>query len=135
MSGKNTRQKGLNRTEIEQVDIVLIDFSYSDLKRSKLRPALVMSNSAYNSTSLDIVALRITSQPKRRWAVKITNKDVGRGFLEVESYVKVDSIFTVENNMIAKFVGKLNEMKINEVKLKLDELFDVGCRGCLEMIG
>ncbi len=56
-SGKNTRQKGMNRTEIEQGDIVLIDFLYSDLKRSKLRPALVMSNSVYNSTSLDIVAL------------------------------------------------------------------------------
>jgi len=135
MSGKNTRQKGLNRTEIEQGDIVLIDFSYSDLKRSKLRPALVMSNSVYNSTSLDIVALRITSKPKRKWAVKITNKDVGRGFLEVESYVKVDSIFTIENNMIAKFVGKLNEMKINKVKLKLDELFDVRCRGCWDTIG
>jgi mRNA-degrading endonuclease toxin of MazEF toxin-antitoxin module len=94
-----------------------------------------MSNSVYNSTSLDIVALRITSKPKRKWAVKITNKDVGRGFLEVESYVKVDSIFTIENNMIAKFVGKLNEMKINEVKLKLDELFDVRCRGCWDMIG
>ena len=135
MPGKNTRQKGLNRAEIEQGDIVLIDFSYSDLKRSKLRPALVMSNSAYNSTSLDIVALRITSKPKRKWAVKITNKDVGRGFLEVESYVKVDSIFTTENNMIAKFVGKLNEMKINEVKLKLDELFDVRCHGCWDLIG
>jgi len=135
ISGKNMRQKGLNKNEIEQGDIVLIDFSYSDLKRSKLRPALVMSNSVYNSTSLDIVALRITSKPKRKWAVKITNKDIGGGFLEVESYVKVDSIFTIENNMIAKVVGKLNEMKINEVKLKLDELFDVRCRGCLGMIG
>ena len=135
ISGKNMRQKGLNRNGIEQGDLVLIDFSYSDLKRSKLRPALVMSNSVYNSTSLDIVALRITSKPKRRWVVKITNKEVGVGFLEVESYVKVDSIFTVETNLIAKVVGKLNEMKINEVKLKLDELFDVGCRGCLEMIG
>ena len=135
MSGKNTRQKGLNRTEIEQGDIVLIDFSYSDLKRSKLRPALVMSNSAYNSTSLDIVAPRITSKLKRRWVVKITNKEVGHGFLEVESYVKVDSIFTVETNLIAKVVGKLNEMKINEVKLKLDELFDVRCRGCWDVIG
>ena len=55
--------------------------------------------------------------------------------MEVESYVKVDSIFTIENNMIAKFVGKLNEMKINEVKLKLDELFDVRCRGCWDVIG
>ncbi len=45
ISGKNMLQKGLNKSDIEQGDIVLVDFSYSDLKRSKLRPALVMSNS------------------------------------------------------------------------------------------
>jgi mRNA-degrading endonuclease toxin of MazEF toxin-antitoxin module len=33
--------------EMEQGDIVLIDFSYSDLKRSKIRPALVISNSRH----------------------------------------------------------------------------------------
>jgi len=59
----------------------------------------------YNSTSLDIVALRITSKPKRRWVVKITNKEVGVGFLEVESYVKVDSIFTVETKPDCKGCG------------------------------
>jgi len=80
----------LRKSEIEQGDIVLIDFSYSDLKRSKFRPALVISNSRYNSTSLDVIVLRITSKSKREWAIEITNKDVESGFLEVESYVKVD---------------------------------------------
>ncbi len=110
---------------MEQGDIVLIDFSYSDLKRSKIRPALVMSNSRYNSTFLDLVVLRITSKPKREWAVKITNKDVVSGFLEVESYVKVNSIFTIEKKIVAKVVARLKVEKVNEVKMKLVGLFEV----------
>ena len=80
-------------------------------------------HSVYNSTSLDVVALRITSKQKRRWAIKITNKDMENGFLEIESYVKIDSIFTIENVLIAKIVGKLSEKKINEIRMRLDELF------------
>jgi mRNA interferase MazF len=112
-------------SKLEQGDIALIDFSYSDLKRSKFRPALVISNSRYNLTSLDVVVLRITSKPKKEWAVKIMNKDVESGFLEVESYVNVDSIFTVERKMVAKVVARLKEEKVDEVKMKLGELFEV----------
>ncbi len=125
MSGKNMQRKSLQMSEMGQGDIALIDFSYSDLKRSKFRPALVISNSRYNSTSLDLVVLRITSKPKKEWAIKITNEDVERGFLEVESYVKVDSIFTIEKKLVAKVVGKFKEEKVDEVKMKLAELFEV----------
>ncbi|MGB7531659.1 MAG: type II toxin-antitoxin system PemK/MazF family toxin [Halobacteriota archaeon] len=118
------QRKSLQRSEIEQGDIVLIDFSYSDLKRSKFRPALVISNSRYNSTSLDVIVLRITSKSKKEWAIEITNKDVDSGFLEVESYVKVDSIFTIEKMMVAKVVAKLKVEKVDEVKMKLAELFE-----------
>ena len=117
MYGKNMQRKSLQRSKIEQGDIVLIDFSYSDLKRSKFRPALVISNSRYNSTSLDVIVLRITSRPKRVWAIKITNKDVARGFLEVESYVKGDSIFTMKKKMIAKVVARLKVEKVDEKTL------------------
>jgi mRNA interferase MazF len=117
--------KSLQKNEVAQGAIVLIDFSFSDLKRSKYRPALVISNSGYNSRSLDLVVLRITSKPKIELAIKITNKDVVRGFLEVESYVKVDSIFTIEKRMIAKVVAQLNTEKLSAVKQKLMELFDI----------
>jgi mRNA interferase MazF len=116
-------RKSLQKNELEQGSIVLIDFSFSDLKRSKYRPALVISNSSYNKRFLDIVALRITSKPKKECAIKITNKDVTNGFLEVESYVKVDSIFTIEKQMIAKVIAQLNEEKLSAVKQKLLELF------------
>jgi len=39
--------------------------------------------------------------------------------------VKVDSIFTIEKRMIAKVVARLKEEKIEEVKMKLAELFEV----------
>jgi len=86
---------------------------------------LVISNSRYNVTSLDVVVLRITSKPTREWVIKITNKDVESGCLEVESYVKVDSIFTIEKKMVAKVVARLKVWKVDEVKMKLDELFVV----------
>jgi mRNA interferase MazF len=126
MSGKSMPQKSLPRNSPEQGDIVLVEFSYSDLKRSKFRPALVISTSRYNVSSLDVVVLRITSKPQRVWAIKITNNDLETGFLEVVSYVKIDSLYTVEQKMVAKIVATLNAAKLAEVKLMLRELFDLG---------
>jgi len=39
--------------------------------------------------------------------------------------VKVDSIFTIEKKMVAKVVGKLKSEKVEAVKMKLVELFEV----------
>jgi mRNA-degrading endonuclease toxin of MazEF toxin-antitoxin module len=75
---------------------------------------------------LDVVVLRITSKPQRVWAIKITNNDLETGFLEVVSYVKIDSLYTVEQKMVAKIVATLNTAKLAEVKLMLRELFDLG---------
>lgn len=106
------------------MDIVLLNFSYSDLKRSKYRPALVISKSIDNLASLVVVVLRITSRSKREWAIKITNKDIASGFLAVVSYVKVDSIFTIEKKFVEQVVARLKADKLDEVKMKLTELFE-----------
>ena len=39
--------------------------------------------------------------------------------------MKVDSIFTIEKKMVAKGVARLKVEKVDEVKLKLIELFEV----------
>ncbi|MFQ6055132.1 MAG: type II toxin-antitoxin system PemK/MazF family toxin [Methanosarcinales archaeon] len=76
--------------KFDQGSIVLVDFSYSSLKASKLRPALLISNSNYNEGSLDVVVLKITSKSRdREWELEIKNDDLEEGFIEVEpSYVK-----------------------------------------------
>ena len=99
---------------LKQGSIVLVDFSYSNLKETKFRPALVISSSEYNESSLDVVLLRVTSRGRdNMWESKILKDDLAEGFLDIEpSYVKVDSIYTVEKSIIRKVVARLKEGKI-----------------------
>lgn len=48
-------------TTYERGDVVLVPFPFSDLSRTKRRPALVISSDAYNRVSNDIVIAQITS--------------------------------------------------------------------------
>jgi len=109
----------------KQGSMVLVDFSYSNLKDAKFRPALVISSSEYNEHSKDIVVLRITSRGRENiWEVEIKRADLAKGTLDIEpSYVKVDSIYAVEKSIIKKVVAQLKEGKINEIRKHLLDLF------------
>ncbi len=110
---------------IKQGSIVLVDFSYSDLKQTKFRPALVISNFEYNKNSMDVVVMRVTSRyGEEGWKVEILREDMEEGTLDIEpSYVKVDSIFTVEKKILRKVVARLNDEKIEEIKGQFFKLF------------
>jgi len=110
---------------LKQGSIVLVDFSYSNLKDAKFRPALVISNFEYNENSMDVVVMRVTSRPSEEgWKVEILREDLKEGTLDIEpSYVKVDSIFTVEKKIIRKVVARLNDEKIEEIKGQFFKLF------------
>ena len=110
---------------IKQGSIVLVDFSYSNLKEAKFRPALVISSSEYNEDSIDVVVLRVTSRGRdRKWDLKILKDDVAEGTIDIEpSYVKIDSLYTVEKNIVRKVVARLKERKIKEIRQQLLELF------------
>ena len=110
---------------LKQGSIVLVDFSYSNLKETKFRPALVISSSEYNESSIDVVVLRVTSRARdRKWESEILKNDLAEGTLDIEpSYVKVDSLYTVEKKIIRKVVARLKEEKIKEIRKQLLELF------------
>jgi len=111
----------------KQGSIVLVDFSYSNLKETKYRPALVISNSEYNEHSIDLVVLRLTSRGRDgMWESEIFKDDMAEGTLDIEpSYVKVDSIYTVEKSIVRKVVAHLNDEKIMEIKRLICKLFSV----------
>jgi mRNA-degrading endonuclease toxin of MazEF toxin-antitoxin module len=52
-------------TTYEKGDIVLVPFPFSNQTATKKRPAVVVSSTAYNQISPDIVIMAITSQPSR----------------------------------------------------------------------
>jgi len=52
-------------TPYDRGDIVLVPFPFSNLTETKKRPAVVISSSAYNASTPDIVIMAVTSKIDR----------------------------------------------------------------------
>jgi mRNA interferase MazF len=66
--------------------IVLVRFPFSDLSRSKVRPAVVLADTGRS----DWILCQVTSQPYTdAIAVKITNSDLVNGSFRKDSYTKL----------------------------------------------
>ena len=84
--------------------IVLIPFPFSDLSRSKLRPAVVV---AYVGRD-DWILCQVTSKPYADPdAVEITDKDFEVGSLHVISYARPGKLFTAHSGIFTRHVGRL----------------------------
>ena len=93
---------------VTQRDVVLLRFPFSDLHGSKVRPALVISNDSYNSKSEDFIAVAITSNLKTRgYSVFLTDEDLERGRLIINSKIKPDKIFSANRKLVRMNIGKV----------------------------
>jgi mRNA interferase MazF len=111
--------------ELTQGSLVLVDFSYSDQTQSKLRPALVVSNSAYNKISRDVIVTKITSKKPRIYAVGIANEDLATGSLDLPSYVQADGIYALEKALICDKIGILKPGKTEEILNQVAQLLSI----------
>ena len=106
-----------------QGSVVLVDFTYSNQVQSKVRPALVMSNSRYNSLSRDVIVMKITSRKPKMMAVSLTNEDLQAGSLDYPSYVQVDGIYALEKELISDTIGIVRLEKMQEIRNLVSDLF------------
>lgn len=84
--------------------IILVPFPFSDLSRSKLRPAVVLAHASHE----DIILAQITSRPYAdSKAIEITDQDFLSGSLRVTSYARPGKLFTASPSLIKAEVGKL----------------------------
>lgn len=110
-------------TEPVQGSIILVNFSYSNQAQSKVRPALVMSNSRYNRISRDVIVMKITSRKPKMMMVGLTNNDLLSGLLDHPSYVQVDGIYALEKELICTIIGLIRPEKIQEIRDLVFDLF------------
>lgn len=117
ISGTNT---------VDQRSIVLIPFPFSDLSSYKVRPALVISNTNFNSKNEDVICCMITSEPTPHLhTIPITKNDIESGNLPLEGKIKTYRIFTISKTKILKTLGKLKWLKSNKVQKELSYLFSL----------
>ena len=99
-------------------DIVLLTFPFTNLRSSKLRPAVILIE-----TSLDITVCFITSQIK--WHEDndlIVTPSLING-LKKQSLVRTAKNVTIDKSLAQGLLGRLSSAEITELNNKLKILF------------
>ncbi len=108
---------------IEQRELLLVPFPFSDQSGRKVRPVIVISNNSFNSHSEDVIVVGVTSNTKKeRYASPLTNKDLEEGRLFTNCMVKVENILRLEKGLIIKKIGKVSEEKLQIIISILDKI-------------
>lgn len=108
---------------ISQREIILLSFPFSDLRTSKVRPAIVISNNEYNNKSNDMIVVPLTTNLQSKdYSFVITNSDLDRGRLIKDSSVGVDRILSVDKNLVRLVIGRVNKRVQSRIKKMISEL-------------
>lgn len=92
--------------------VVLVPFPFSDLSRSKLRPAVVLANAGRG----DWILCQITSNPYADARAVMLDEDCFReGTLSRVSYARPGKLFTASNELFVSQVGKLNQSALKRL--------------------
>lgn len=85
--------------------VVFVEFPFSDLSGSKLRPAVVLARVERN----DWLLCQITSKPYAdSGAIEIDERSFATGSLAITSYVRPTKLFTAHIILMDKVVGTIN---------------------------
>jgi len=104
-------------------EVILVPFPFTDLQRTKKRPALIISPNEYNE-SLDVVIAMITSQlytKPRIGDYKI--QDWQNASLPKPSLIRM-KFATITKSIIDKKIGSLTEIDIRVFKKSLLNFFE-----------
>ena len=94
-------------------DVVLVRFPFTNLKKSKKRPVLVIKE---QNELQDIVCFQITSNPEQTNLLHINTNDFESQPLPLQSFIKYDKCFTINSEIIEKKIAKVNSRLLNKLK-------------------
>ncbi len=101
---------------MEQRDLLLVPFPFSDQSKRKVRPVVVISNSGFNQYSEDLLVVGITSNITRdKYSLSLANGDLEEGKLFTQCCIKVDNILKIDKELIIKKIGKIKKEKLVKI--------------------
>ena len=101
-------------------DVVLTPFPFTDLSRTKIRPAVVLANVGMQ----DWVLCEVTSsQQVRDMYIAIGPGDMERGSLKLRSWARPDRLTTLNDSVFERRLGRLSAAKQAEIAAAVRNLF------------
>ena len=108
---------------IEQRDLLLVPFPFSDQSGRRVRPVIVISNNDFNNFSEDAVVVGVTSNiSKDRYTIGLTNNDLEQGRLSTICCIKIENILKIEKDLIIKKIGKVKTSILKNISAKIFEI-------------
>lgn len=102
-------------------DIVLVKFPFTNLKKYKRRPVLIVKN---ENVYGDVVCFQITSNQNQDSLIEINKSDFKSVRLDLKSFVKYDKCFTINSSVIDKKITDINKAFLSRLKSSFcQELF------------
>ncbi len=108
---------------LAQRDIVLVPFPFSDQSGRKVRPAIIVSNSAFNQASEDVLLMGMTSNiAKEQHTILVTKKNLEEGTLSDECCIKVENILKLDKSLIIKKIDRVTKETFQQAVAILNTL-------------
>lgn len=106
-------------------DIVLVNFPFTDLLSSKVRPAIVITTKGEDVIILGIFS-KIPEKIQESWfVIEETAEYFIKTGLKKKSVLKTEKIAVIHNSNIRKVLGSLPEDIFNMVKTKLKKTLNL----------
>mgnify|MGYP001579398289 CR=1 FL=1 len=97
---------------LKKFDIALVNFPFSDLTKTKKRPALVINSlEGENSIFCQITTKRRGIQ---KYEVVLKKQDC-TGDIRFDSFIYVDMVFTLHKSLVYKKIGEVSNSKVKEI--------------------
>ena len=104
----------------ERWDVVVVPFPFTDRPVSKRRPALTLSQHQFNAHGHSVLAM-ITTKVDPAWPGDTLLADHAAAGLPAASTVRL-KLFTLDNRLITRIVGRLSSRDRKRVAAQLDLL-------------
>ena len=101
-------------------DIVLITFPFTDLSGSKLRPAVILTD-----TSTDLTVCFITTQIQWQEPTDVTLLPNLTNRLKKQSLIRTSKIATLDRSLVKGLLGRLTTNELAELNTKLKLLLQL----------
>ncbi len=101
-------------------NVVVLEFPYTDLSKTKKRPSLIVANLKGDN----FVLCQITGQPRPDPdLINLKKEDFQIGGLHRDSFIMPSFVFTIHKSKVDYSAGKIKQEKKKEVEKKLCEIF------------
>ena len=104
-----------------QWDVVTVPFPFTDKPDAKRRPALVLSKIAFNRNGNTVLTM-ITTRGHRPWPGDSVIEEYSAAGLSLQCQVRL-KIFTIDNRLLLKKIGRLSNTDAKKVKKHLHNFF------------